>query len=416
MEATPPTGARTDAPRDPGTPPRRPVAAPRLVDFTPGPPQPTPSDQDRPAVFRPYAPQPRIRPEAIVPPEDNPLRGWRGWGAATLSRDLWPRDAATNALMVYYSGRRRGRLGEDFTAMVLWLVVCSLEIAAIGLILGRQAFLAPPLLLASLIAQPTLAGLASALSVSVHARRNLQHLPVDEMLLTRLRPDDIAQGLSVRPLAVHAFMAMVTSILVAGGLLAASYLDGRAVGQMAALVVLTLLLAALRWFLLGLAVETGGAVALRAHMCIRHPGLAWMRTLIDLLPLAIGGAISCAGLGYVAGGLFAYFTGTAAGGAGVMFLGALRLVVILVVGAVVWGVMSMVVVALRLYGAEAMDWCHHYPDEWWFADVEGEDGDDVRRGPFTPWRQMPRKRRPFVRGLREARAERRRRRGSGPRR
>lgn len=359
---------------------RRPVG-PRLADLS----RPAPPPDPGPAVPRPYAPQKRIRDDAVVPPEDNPLVGWRWLGARLLSRNLWPRDALTNPMMVYYSGRKRGRLAEDLMGVMPWMLLLLAD--AFFFFQSTRTFDEVWLYgFASFYVLSLLAPIYGMIVVSFHVRRTINHLPVEEILLTRLRHVDIVQGLSIRPLAVQSAAITLNSFAHAALVIWAAVLIGHPL-ESPDVVGYVMTMALLRWYFFTVLVETGGALAMRCHLCLRSPLIATLRFLFDLIvntvPVLIIATIVYAVL-CCAGGLLVPFVIAA----GEKFVGVILTVV----------VVAFVGEMLKSISVEAMDWCHHYPDEWWMASEPGDA--DVHQGErtlLTPWRPIPGRRRINVR-------------------
>lgn len=376
MAQTPPPPERSSNydPYDPGRRPRRRIAEPRLVDYS----KPLPPPDPGPAAPRPHQPQKRLKPEDIVPPSDNPMRGWRGLGAALLSRHLWPRDARTNAVVVYYTGRRRGRLLEDFMGFWPWL-----------LLLVFDAFMM--IHVATTFAEVWAYGVANfiflfpfgatcgAILTTFHIRRIIDKLPLDELLLTRLKPVDIVQGLSLRPIAVQSFAVVCYAFgHVAIAAIAADRLGrGFDPGVIAYLTVFGLF----RFYCMRHTIEMGGAIATRANMCLRPMMTAGMRTALDIGLTLFMLLIAAFLMASVATWLLACFLP-------LVILG--PLIFCLCFG-------FLVAEALRSVATEAMDWTHLYPDEWWINNsAEAERREFAERTLMSPWKPIEGRRRLFV--------------------
>ena len=361
-------------PYDPEKPRERPTAGPRLVDVTK--PLPPP-DQGRP-VPRPHQIQTKVKPEAIVPPEDNPLRGWRGVGAFLLDRNLWPQDARLNPVMVYYTGRSRGRWLEDVMGFVPWIALLILD----GWFMFTQALTFNHIWIWGLIETVAMGFIAAAYSASmlgVHCRRILGNFPMEELMLTRLKAVDIVQGISIRPLAVQ--VAAITFATVAHIFLALTaewWMNGTVSVSGVAYVAI---LVVLRWYFLTNAVEGGGALAVRAFLCIRSPLIAGMKVVMDGFELVFSALVVTIGL--MAGMLVACL---------LVSLFSFGFVTIPYNSVYFWTIPPLfffingLVVALRSVANDAMDWCHFYPGEWWISAEKLNAAEDAsERGLFTPW-------------------------------
>jgi len=367
----------------------RPVAGPRLPDPVDRPLPPDPAQRPAP---RPYQAWPTVRPEAIVPPEDNPMRGWRGLGLAMLSRDLWPKDARMNPIMAYFTGRKRGRLAEDLLGLSPWLFLIAFDVLVffgVGRVnfAGIEWFYGPITFLAMLVG----GGLIGASMTAFHLRRCMDSVPVDELLLTRMKPVDIVQGLSVRPIAVQSAGVFLYALLHSAALIGASvYHMGYVTFSVLSYALLSL---AVRWYVLGVVVEMGSALALRANLCIRRPITALARTLFDLLLawLVIGFMMLLIAAAFV---LFMICSGYLA------FLFAGMLMVAATLFMVVGGIMFAPFLAgvIRSISGEAMEFCYLHPDEWWMRTDDSESAKELRtRSAFAPWKPVPGRRRIFGR-------------------
>lgn len=301
-----------------------------------------------------------------MPPEDNPLRGWRLFGLATLTRTLWPREARTNPVMAYYSGRKRGRVAEDMMGLCPWGAALVLDLIALAYWeldpIGYGVLSSICLLFMAAVLGATMTGF--------HLRRSLASLPLEELLLTRLKPVEIVQGLSVRPIAVQAAAIFLNAVGHLAIVLFAVYflLGESSLGPLG----YALLAAALRWHLYGIAMELGAGMAVRAHLCLRNAFTASMRMLFDLTWSAA--VLALMGVAVV---LASFFVGC--------FCGPVAMVLVMIL-------LFSVLVAetARLMASEAMDFPHFYPGEWWVRNDPGESREELReRTITTPWKPIP---------------------------
>ncbi|MEQ8820443.1 MAG: hypothetical protein RLY93_09365 [Sumerlaeia bacterium] len=354
----------------------RPRAAPILVDRTV-----ERAPQPKQTMARPYAPQARLKESTIAPPEDNPLSGWRWFGVVLLNRNLWPRDAASNVVMMYFSGRLRGRRVEDLTGLAPWIFLLLAEIAYLIVFRGDAALIAG-LEWASLAIAFFLGYGWSAGITAIHLRRNLQCLPLEEVLLTRLQPADIVQGLSVRPIAVQSAASLIYNILHLGMSLSFLWLASGAGADLLNYAGFVFLLTAIRWVAVGSAIEAGGAFATRAHLCIRNPMVASMRMLIDLVaPLVLLGTAAIL-LGVVVAIILLV------GGALSLAIGPFpALLALLGAGFVLITFGTAIAAWQRSLGSDAMDFCIFNPQEWWpRQNREAGLNELPERELFTPWK------------------------------
>lgn len=295
-----------------------------------------------------------------------------------LSRHLWPRDARTNALMVYYTGRQRGRLVEDAMGLWPWLLVFLLD--AFVMLKGAKRF--DEVWMYSLGQFPLLyflGAFSGAALTTFHLRRIMDRIPLDELLITRLKPLDIVQGLSIRPIAVQSALILAHSAAAAAlACVAAFRLDkGITISSGAFLLVLI----PFRFYCIRYTIEMGGAIAMRANMCLRALLTAALRMSFDILMVLIVllllGGLLAAGLAWIVACFLPF-----------PFL--VPLVFCLAFGFVLSE-------SLRNVASEAMDWCHQYPDEWWINNTaEAERAEFRERTLFTRWEPVRGRRRVFV--------------------
>ncbi len=311
---------------------------------------------------------------AVVPAEDDPLRGWKGLGANRLSSELWPAYARHNPVLAYFTARRRGGLREDLFGLLPWgFLLVAQAMTFLLLATGRFTLLKWAGL--ALLAAPVASALWSGTMAGVHIRSALRALPLDELMTTPLTSESIVQGLSLRPLSVQAFAHVV--VVLAGMVLA---IAGEAIlygvpGTGAFFY--CALFSPLIWAFLFAGNELGGAFGTRAHFCIRDPGEATMRMLLDLLrecflpvigvPLAFVVVFLA---GYAFFGSYVVYTFVAFGGILVFSLIAAPFLL-----------MSL----LRSHSTEAMQWTCAHPEEWWINEPNGEYRLGAGRTVWQPW-------------------------------
>lgn len=284
--------------------------------------------------------------DPVVPTSDHPLRGWRRFGADLVYTELWPKVAHANPLVVYCSGRTRGRLPEDMMGLAPWagLLLVHLTILVLS---AREVWVILLLGAVELVLLPIFAAIASAMLTGGHLRQMLLGVTFEELLVTRLTPVDIVQGLSLRPLAIQA-VAQV-GFFVTNAVLALAILTAGTGKAGLGVFVYVALWGPLAWLLVRGAHELGGAYGLRAHLAVKDQAMAMLRALRDVLRLvpavALGGAVLmvllptlCLVLGVV--GLF--------------------LLPATLVFVPMW--------ILRFYrnrAAAVIEECYEYPDGWW---------------------------------------------------
>lgn len=373
----PPNRPADHDPYDPERLPRRTLAGPRLVDYS----KPAPPPDPGPAVPRPHQPQKRIKPEAVVPPEDNPLRGWRGMGASFLSKHLWPRDARTNPVMVYYSGRRRGRFLEDALGLFPWMMMIAFDLVLILFSGTTTLGMASTIGLMEFFGLFTAGSIFSAAMTSFHLRRTMGNLPLDELLMTRLKPLDVVQGLSIRPISVQSAGVILYGLGHAAIFTYATMENNWSIWPaMLYLCIFT----PFRIHLTRIGTEWGGAIATRAQLCLRSTMVASLRMLFDLLLGFIGLGIVLIFMLAVGFVLYCLFS--------CLFFG----LPLLAIATPIYAMLCAEVI--KSMASDAMDWCHHYPDEWWIAnDPGGGKTEHQERTLFTPWKPIAGRRKIFVR-------------------
>jgi hypothetical protein len=302
----------------------------------------------------------------VVPEADNPLRGWRWFGAEMLYSELWPKRVLSNPVMVYYSGRRGSSVGEDWLGLLPWamlllvhVVYCFVLVNKASSILGLAAV--------ELVLLPIMAAVVSAVMTGSHVRSVMQGMALEEFLVTPLTPLDLVQGFSVRPIAVqaaaHFGFLVANAILV---LLAVWHHEGTP-GFEAFLIMAVW--SPVVWYLMRGTNELGGAYGLRAHLCIKDAQLASMRAMLEVgLYVVIG----------VGAGL-------------VLLLGMVVLIHLtfgmfcLLVPAILLLVPWVIVRQTRNWAVAAMDFCHENPQEWWTNELNEEERFVRRRELLTPW-------------------------------
>ncbi|MDX2176809.1 MAG: hypothetical protein SF028_10085 [Candidatus Sumerlaeia bacterium] len=268
---------------EPGGPPIR-TGAPRVVDY----------GRVQPPVIEAVGDGPkravRVRsrdpePEFVTPLGEDAPGFVRRIGLRLLNRQLWTGEPRFNPVYVYVASRRHGGRIEDVLGLTPWVL---LGVAMIVLFLLKPAGAGNRIALYGGLAVPLLALLATVSAVAFHLRGTIASVPFDELFLTRLKPEEIVQGLLVRPLSVqHAGVAMFAVLHGVLGVWAAVDEWGlRAGGLLSgalAVAVSTLLL------FLGTAInEMAAAQSIRAQLFIRAPLVAWLRSAVEGLVVVVG--------------------------------------------------------------------------------------------------------------------------------
>jgi hypothetical protein len=147
-----------------------------------------------------------------------------------------------------------------------------------------------------------------------------------------------------------------------------------------------------------MAAQIGGALALRAHVYVRHPMMAQMRTLLDMVAL-VGRFLLVLLIGAWLGGILWFFGMLFMGGtlspakAGVSVAGswALGLFMTLVAGVIALLLAGVLIYVLywafsALVGSidSATEFTYLYPEAWWIT-APGREATDDPYGLFTPW-------------------------------
>lgn len=251
-----------------------------------------------------------------------------------------------NPVVVYFTGRNRGRLEEDLIAVSPWVVLFFIKHA---LFFSKALSMSEVVTLCAMeiAILPIISAFWTANTVGLHVRAVGRTMPLEEIMVTRLSMLEIAQGISLRPLAVQA--AIQAFYIFGSGILIVplqGHLDGYA--GWSAFIILAVFLPYL-FFALTVAREAGGAVGLRAHLCYRDPTSATIRALTDLVVL-----LTAVGIVLV-GGFFLL----------VCCLGGMPLIgeLLFLIGVLVLPV--WLATGIRRGAVEIMEWCYEHPEEWW---------------------------------------------------
>jgi hypothetical protein len=210
----------------------------------------------------------------------NPLKSWKRLGAVMLNCNLWPGEYRYNPLVVYITGRQRGWLLEDILAFIPWGSVFLLNAFLLTYLIHHNEieyfFLA---YFIQLLILPSMAALSSAILVTFHFRRLANRLPVEELLMTRMEPEEIVQGISIRPLSTLSFSLIFYTLAMMALLIPAYIYPGRRphdIDMVSAFVSMVMM-----WYILGSCHEVGAALALRSQLYIRSGWGALCRCCID---------------------------------------------------------------------------------------------------------------------------------------
>lgn len=296
-------------------------------------------------------------PDAYAPLAPSPLGWFRRFGAANLNRDLWGEDFRNNPLFIYITGRGGVARRDDAMSMLPWLLL----VAFAGWLL-RLAYLTQSihvlLILQFLLILifPTFCALVTGLSVWLSFRRLVHLLPFEELLLTRLKKSELVHGIVMSPLSVQSGMVHVFVALNAVATLAGLWLLGTSSPRFGewSFVLLSLVYC---YYMGGLSVELGAAMAVRALLFVRG---GWpIRFLIDwtLTLTGLGAAVYLFLLGFCCGGL---------------------------------GIVLTLLLVWKFSEDHARiileDTALHAHQWWPILNVQGEEV--LLPGPFTPWRRI----------------------------
>ncbi len=343
-----------------GVPPRRPVA-PRIVDheYSSGPPIPPVRG---PRDFR------DARPQDVVPEEDNPIHGWRSLGLAGLQMSFWQGQGRHNPLVAYVSAR--SRRAEDALGLALWIVLVGvMGYMALWPTVGWNRLMGASLLCVAAV--PALGLLNTITMVTGHMRRVMRGMPMEELLLTRLRPQEIVLGLAVKPIAVQ----NVGLLFYAGSYLVLMMLHGWLTPPALPVpfwVIVSIILASAQYLLGSILLEFASGASLRANLFIRSPLTAWLRAVADcalatlpvllLTSVLVWCALAWSGPGSV-----------------------IAIVLMLIAMTFGGGLLSWV----QEYAWDPVYWSVRYSREWWvFQDSRDVSGDAPERSLFTEWRPL----------------------------
>lgn len=359
----------------------RPLAAPRVVERPHVAPVRAPHESAARGEHRAREPL----PQEIVPPEDlAALPLLVRAGMKRLSRRVFGEQLEHNIVSVCFGAR----LERGF-ATVLWCTVLPLLLTPLSAVLvldmGRPTRDLLALLL--LLVFPLLYGLVAVAWTGRHVRRMLEALPLEELLLTRLRPIELVQGMIAVP-AAGLMMPMRLQVLISYGMLIAGGVVHDHGDRPAAL-----LPSLAAWVIAGglsllattAAIELAAASSGRAHLFFARPLLAGTRAALELLSRLLLGMLAVGGV-----------------------IGALALLGSMVA---LLAMAGAVVVAVRMLmhegignpsedAADAVAFAARWHLEWWPYQEDGSaEGEAMRRGLFTPWISLETRRRFVIRQM-----------------
>jgi len=310
-----------------------------------------------------------FRAADVVPPEDNPLAGWRGLGLGRFNQAIWRDQGMHNPLVAYYSGRMRGHLAEDLVGLAPWaLMAISLAVLAVYPGVTRDDFLG--VIIAGVVVVPLVAFLVTVSCVSAHVRRTIASLPLEELLLTRLKPLEIVVGLAVRPIAIQnvgMFCYILAYFLIC---LYRFSEDTRGAGAMYFGTIS--IVGFMQSFLSSAVIEFTSAAALRTALFLRSPWVGWLRALLDSCSSVLSLVVPVALLVVACGGMGA--TGKSA--AVIAFF----LILLAISPAYAW---------VQDFAWDPIYWSVRYHREWWVFQAKGWLGGDApERTLLSPWRPL----------------------------
>lgn len=310
-----------------------------------------------------------FRASDVVPPEDNPLAGWRGLGLGRFNQAMWRDQGMHNPLVAYYSGRMRGHLVEDIIGLTPWmLMTLTLAVLAVYPTIKRDDFLG--IILAGVIVVPMVAFISTVTCVSMHVRRTIASLPLEELLLTRLRPLEIVVGLGVRPIAIQN-VGMFCYIL--SYFLICLYRFSEDTSTAGAMYFGTILIVGfMQSFLSTAVIEFTSAAAIRCALFLRSAWIGWLRAVLDSCSTVLSLLVPVGTLVVLCGGLGA--TGRSA--AVVAFF----LIILAISPTYSW---------VQDFAWDPIYWSVRYHREWWVFQAKGRlAGDAPERTLLSPWRPL----------------------------
>jgi len=310
-----------------------------------------------------------FRAADVVPPEDNPLAGWRGLGLGRFNQAIWRDQGMHNPLVAYYSGRMHGHLIEDLIGLAPWaLMALTLAGLAVFPSVTRDDFL--QVIIAGVVVVPLVAFVSTVACVSRHVRHTIASLPLEELLLTRLKPLEIVVGLAVRPIAIQN-VGMFCYILAY--FLICLYRFSEDTSQTGAMYIGTIaIIGFMQSFLSSAVIEFTSAVALRSALFLRSPWTGWLRAMLDSCSTVLSLVVPVALLVVACGGMGA--TGRSA--AVVAFF----LILLAMSPAYAW---------VQDFAWDPIYWSVRYYREWWVFQAKGGlAGDAPERTLLSPWRPL----------------------------
>ncbi len=211
-----------------------------------------------------------------APMVKSPLRGPLRLGAGMLSGDLWGFDLKYNPLMYYYS-RGLPAFFSDMVGFLPWLTLCGFNLALAYQIIAFS--LPPDLYFVYMLGEVILLFLFSpiwfSLAIMVSFRRASVRLPMEQLLLTRLKPIEIVHGLTIRAAAVQSLGIICFSLFsILGSLFLFDQLQGG--------ILVICLLSALCFYHLGRQLELDLAMTLRANLFIKDKVRSFLRVIVDM--------------------------------------------------------------------------------------------------------------------------------------
>ncbi len=167
----------------------------------------------------------------VAPPEDNPLSipvrigSWVAYHSINGPK-LWPLNVRTNPLLFYLTGRIAPGVWDDLFTIGLWAILAAVDIWSLRILwdTGGSVIAWIPILLATFPLLPLVAIPATLLLTTRHIRRTEGHVPFDELLVTRMSPDEIIYGMMIRPLGLlHLLNILGGTVIGIGGIISVCY-------------------------------------------------------------------------------------------------------------------------------------------------------------------------------------------------
>ena len=216
---------------------------------------------------------PAAIPQEICPSEDDPLAWFHRMGWAFMTHRLWGEDALFNPLIFYLVGKRWRALFGDLVGTLPWIALVVFDVSALvaSAAAVNLGYLFSAILL-ELLFLPGIIGVWTTWMVLLHYSHVRHRVPMEELSLTRIRPQELVNGFSLRPIivqqAANAGSAFTFGIIYMAGLML-YFLSYSLFNPFTMMLIMGLLL--LRTYILKNCIEFAGILALRC--CLYIPSM-----------------------------------------------------------------------------------------------------------------------------------------------